>query len=259
MAATGVLLALGALGLAGPDAASAAAAADCHATNAEELSFRKIYGFSTDPDVIHAVLADPYPNCDWGIPLTDAESAEINRRSGVAQEINGLNEYILHHSDVFGGLYIDNPAGGIVVLLTIATTPDANLAEAEGLIPGDVDYRVRTVKYSRRELVDLMPKILKAGNGAVNGTGLDEMNNRVDVSIDPARFDETRAALLAKFPDDMLSFESSDGGHDTIGQPPTDAAPSPALRNTFELAPWLSAAILGSALAYALRRRLRTR
>ena len=57
---------------------------------ASAMRFRQVLGLANDPSRVRASLLDSttYPNTDWGLPLTQSEAAEIERRAN-AQEALG--------------------------------------------------------------------------------------------------------------------------------------------------------------------------
>jgi hypothetical protein len=86
---------------------------------ASAILLRESFGLRADAGYVAAVAADPAATTvDLGIPLLPAEAVEIRRRFAQQEEgVGPLVAYGAAHPDEFGGLYIDQPAGGVIVLL----------------------------------------------------------------------------------------------------------------------------------------------
>ncbi len=215
-------------------------AASCGSTFEESLDFREAFGLSTDPDLIQRLLDDPAADCTWGVPLTPEESDEMERRGSVQQYIGALAGHVNRHDDAFGGLYIDQRAGGTVVLLTTPSTTQAQVDEAlslvDGAAPGWLEVITREVKYSQRHLTatqDEISGLMSVDDPRVEGIvglGLATIENRIEVDILVPRFTAVRDFLLERYPEDLLSFvERSSGDSNLCGwcdddPPDTDAS-----------------------------------
>ena len=153
--------------------------------------------------------------------------------AALAPGVSDANEYVVHHPDQFGGIYIDLEANRQIVILTVPETTDASLAAVTGLLR-DTPYRVRGVKYSFAHLEDLVTEIVNLwpyATSGINSAGVDTIANRVEVTINPDKFRATRALLVDRYPADVLHVIAEPPGHDVGGNPPpTDLAPvqSPA-------------------------------
>lgn len=202
--------------------ATLARAASCGSTFEASLDFRETFGLSTDPELIHRLLADPAADCTWTVPLTSEEAAEIDRRNMIELYIGGLSGFVDQHGDAFGGLYIDQQAGGIVVLLTTPSTTQAQIDEALALIaPGAPDWlqvTTREVKYSQRRLSTTQDEIsaLSAAEDprveGIVGLGRGTSENRVEVDILVSSFAAVRSFLLERYPEDLLLFVERTSG-----------------------------------------------
>ncbi|MDQ3407004.1 MAG: hypothetical protein M3472_02455 [Chloroflexota bacterium] len=200
--------------------ATPAQAASCGSTFEESLDFREAFGLSTDPELIQRLLDDPAADCTWGVPLTPEESDEMDRRNSVELYIRALAGYVDRHDDDFGGLYIDQGAGGTVVLLTIPSTTQAQVDEALSLVdrgaPGSLEVVTREVKYSQRRLYTTQDEIedlwADPRMEGIVGFGPSIIENRVEVDILVPRFAAVRDFLLGRYPEDLLSFVERTSG-----------------------------------------------
>ncbi len=225
-----------------------AKAASC-GTFETSLDFRQTFGLSAATDLIRRLLDDPAANCTWGVPLTTEEAAGIDRRNAVELYLGDLTRFVDRHDDAFGGLYIDQRAGGTVVLLTTPSTTQALIDEALSVIPPDApdwfEVVTREVKYSQLRLTEMMEEIkdLIAADSRVAGIvgyGPAVIENRVEVGILEPRFAAVRDFLLERYPEDLLALVERHGwDHSVCGwcdeEPPrtdvamTHATPSVAL------------------------------
>jgi len=221
-----------------------AKAASCGSTFERSLDFRQTFGLSTDADLIRRLQDDPAANCTWGVPLTSEEAAGIDRRNAVELYLGDLTRLVDRHDDAFGGLYIDQRAGGTVVLLTTPSTTQALIDEALSVIPPDApdwfEVVTREVKYSQLRLTEMMDEIkaLIAADSRVAGIvgyGPSVIENRVEVGILEPRFAAVRDFLLERYPEDLLAFVARRSGDSAVcgwcdEEPPrTDVAMSPAM------------------------------
>ncbi len=220
-----------------------AKAASC-GTFETSLDFRQTFGLSTDADLIRRLLDDPAADCTWNVPLTSEEAAGIERRNAVVQYMGDLTRFVDRHDDAFGGLYIDQRAGGTVVLLTTPSTTQALIDEALSVIHPDApdwfEVVTREVKYSQLRLTEMMDEItdLIAADSRVAGIvgyGPAVIENRVEVDILKPRFAAVRDFLLERYPEDLLAFVERRSGDSSLcgwcdEEPPrTDVAMSPAV------------------------------
>ncbi len=252
--------------------ATPAQAASCGSTFEESLHFREAFGLSTDPDLIQRLLDDPAADCTWGVPLAPEESDEMEGRGSVQRYIGALAGHVYRHDDAFGGLYIDQRAGGTVVLLTIPSTTQAQVDEAlslvDGAAPGWLEVITREVKYSQRHLTatqDEISGLMSVDDPRVEGIvglGLATIENRIEVDILVPRFTAVRDFLLERYPEDLLSFvERSSGDSSLCGwcdddPPDTDASVTTGVPSSLLAA---LAAAFGATTAFVLARGPRRR
>lgn len=145
------------------------------------LAFRSEFGLRADPGFVSSVTAfDP----DWGLPLTAGESADLAQRVKVQAGLGPLQASLSELDPaLFGGIYIDENAGGIV---DIALTGDIGAASMDTLVgsaPFGAKLRFRQVAHSWSEL-----QVIQAAIGTFLGAGItyvssDVVNNTVEVSV----------------------------------------------------------------------------
>ena len=146
------------------------------------LAFRTEFGLRIDPGFVSDVTSfDP----DWGVPLTAGESTDLAQRVKVQAELGPL-QASLNKLDpaIFGGLYIDQHAGGIV---DIALTRDLDATSMDALVataPSGARLRFRQVAHSWAELQGLQAAIGKFLGAGVTYVSSDVVNNTVEVSVD---------------------------------------------------------------------------
>ncbi len=112
--------------------------------------------------------------CQVGQPPTAPEASPI--------PVDELIAYGAQHADQFGGLYIDNNAGGVVVMLFTAALERHQQAVA-ALAPAGVRVQIRVCRFTEAELTALMDELVAdaelSGQLEEIGIGLDTINNVV--------------------------------------------------------------------------------
>ncbi len=85
---------------------------------ADAIVTRTALGLRSDAEYVEAVhaAADSVRH-DIGLLVTPEEAAELDRRFEAQDDLSALAAYGAEHPDTFGGMYIDQAAGGDVVLL----------------------------------------------------------------------------------------------------------------------------------------------
>jgi hypothetical protein len=116
------------------------------------IGFRTAFGLRADPAYVRSVALDSGSSSErWDVPLTAAEEAEMARRTSFQEDLDGLLAVGSSRADIFGGLRIDQPAGGVI---DIALTTDtlANRALFASVAPPGSTIRFRTVTRTQRQL-----------------------------------------------------------------------------------------------------------
>jgi hypothetical protein len=211
--------------LAAPSSVHAADGASCAVPVREAVEFREQFAFSTDHELIRRLNADPDADCEWSVPLTADESAELTRRSQIGSQAQALNRFVDAHEDAFGGIYIDQHAGGQIVLLVAPGGSDRLLADALATLPASVDRRWERVTWSQKALKDFRAEILDRYPYAVfgvNSIGIDVMHNRLEIRINPEHFRRTSTRIIDSYSADLYFLISAGPGRDVGDLPPTD-------------------------------------
>jgi hypothetical protein len=153
----------------------------------EAMRFRTEFGLRADPSVIAMVENDPTLWRKYGIALTKAEQADIDRRVAVSQQLGPLNQHLAMDPD-YAGMYIDQAAGGII---DIATAGDpASLAPVVAQFgPSGVRYRTHQVPYSRIYLESILNRVESdlqtptVDKSQITSVAVDTIGNRVKIGV----------------------------------------------------------------------------
>ena len=162
---------------------------------AAAVQFRQSVGLRADDAWVRAVAADPGAVWQYGVPLTIAEQAELDRRSADVGTLGPiLQAYGDDHAAEFAGLFIDQAAGGVLVMLFTDHIAEHDAAIRQ-LVRPDARVEVRHAPIAETDLMALMDRItaddarLKALGVAVLTTSLDPRANRVGVGVSTQRQD----------------------------------------------------------------------
>lgn len=154
---------------------------------ARATEFREELGLDSSRSHIEGLARDARASREFGIPLTGAEAAELNRRVAMQQGLNPLKAYLKTRAD-FGGLYIDQSAGGVVNIILTGESSEADvLQRARELAPGDAPLRIRAGQRSLAELERTLDSIATEMSGRLAGqiasAGIVEDRNAVEVAL----------------------------------------------------------------------------
>ena len=161
------------------------------------IRFRVSFGLEADPAKLAEYHADPHMSRRYGLPLTKAEESELARRDRLVDGLDALIDEV-GADPRFGGLFFDQPAGGVV---DIAVTRDAAelAARAQAALPSDAEIRTRVIEDPLADLqatqgviTDDWPSWDDAGV-QIASVGVDVRANRVRVTV----ADMTRAGQAA--------------------------------------------------------------
>lgn len=169
---------------------------------AEAIARRQAFGLRADPEYVAMVAEDPMAvMSEFGMLLLPEEVDELNRRMQAQIELGQLQQYGLQHPDQFGGMYIDNEAGGTVVLLF--TNDVARHAQAAAaLAPPGVTVHVRSCRHTEAELAALLEAL---DFEALRREGYDVISAAVDtignlVALDArSNIPDAKARLEARY------------------------------------------------------------
>ncbi|HEX2766552.1 MAG TPA: hypothetical protein VHR55_07965 [Candidatus Limnocylindria bacterium] len=154
----------------------------------EALRFRAEFGLPAGEAYVKAVAARSDVSLAWGVPLTPAEAAEMDRRARLADGMEALNARAATIPEL-GAVYFDQRAGGEIVV-AIAGDPAPHRAALSRLAPEGASVRMERVAYSLRQLLDTQAAILgdrdelSSAGIVINSVTADESGNRVEVGVD---------------------------------------------------------------------------
>jgi hypothetical protein len=159
----------------------------------EAVRTRTEYGLRHDLAWIREVAADPTSTQEFGVPMLPAETASLFARNNLPDPVRRVLD--AHgHTDEFGGLYIDNVQGGVVVVLW-TTDPAVHEAAIRPKLPPCHPVEFRQVQWSEQELrgwqdrisadMDWMTDIA----AKATGVGADISDNVVNIDISSANPD----------------------------------------------------------------------
>lgn len=186
---------------------------------AQWVSIRRAYGLSDDPIRVDALAGstEDVGSADWGIPMTaeEAEAVDINGRNLF---VRAAHEQLVPYArslKSFAGLYVDQLAGGDIVVQLTDINPEA-VAAIQARAPKDTrKVRVVAARYPNALLESTARSIAKSRNSLLaglsfTGVALDTVGNRVRVEIAPGSGHDLRALgerLSATFGVDVVIAE----------------------------------------------------
>lgn len=160
---------------------------DLPADIADAIARREDFGLRADVDHVEAVHAAPDSvRHEIGMLVTPEEAAELDRRFAAQDGFGVLAAYGAEHPDTFGGMYIDQAAGGDVVLL-FTRDVEQHARAAAALAPAGVAVRVRRVDFTEAELTELIDSLdfgsMQAPELEMVGTWVDVIRNVVTLEV----------------------------------------------------------------------------
>lgn len=187
---------------------------------ADAIRFRSEFGLRSDVEFVRAVAADPRASdLEHGVPLLPEEIADLNQRASSADAVVAVIEKeAARHRDEYGGLYIDQERGGVVVSLWTK-----NLAEHAAKIQLSLNPRFRAefrpARFTEAELNDLQERIgtewewMLAIPAKMTSSAVNIISNRIDLYISSA-IPGASAAVLDHYgaPPGMLLVQSDGTG-----------------------------------------------
>jgi hypothetical protein len=162
---------------------------------AEAIELRLSFGLRADEAWVREVASDPGALRNYGVPLTPAEEAELNARSAAVHELAPiLQEYGTQHPEDFAGVFIDQEAGGVMVVLFVDHLEEHGAAIAKIVRPG-ARIEIRPAPASEADLAALMNRVIQ-DEAALRGVGVfvitasaDEESGTVEVGVSTERGD----------------------------------------------------------------------
>lgn len=155
---------------------------------AAAMRFRSEFGLTTDLAHVRAAASRVDVSWDWGVPLAPEEDQELRRRDAIAQQMGPLNRRALELPEL-GAVWFDQQAGGEIVV-AMAGDPESYRAEIAKLVPHGANFRMESVRYPLRQLLDvhdtIIDEYLELAEAGINVTAVivDESGNRVEVGVD---------------------------------------------------------------------------
>lgn len=127
-----------------------------------DIEVRKTLAFRSDRAYVEQLQNSPEDmgTAEFGIPLTAIERQELGRRQAIVDLFSERMEAAARARPDYGGIYMDHPRGGKVVVLTTGNV-DAVRAELLGIEPGMADdLVVEHVDVTEQQLIDAMKKVI---------------------------------------------------------------------------------------------------
>lgn len=165
------------------------------------VRIRMEWGLPSDLAFIAKVAADPTATSEFGAPFLPSEIAEIGARGERADRIIPIvQQYAAGNTAVFGGLWIDQSAGGLV---TASFTDDLvrHQAVLADLLAGQGVVRIVQARYAESVMRALQDRIttdrawFETIPAKLLGVGYDVIANAVEINVSTANPDV--AALVS--------------------------------------------------------------
>lgn len=157
-----------------------------------------------------------------GLPLTAAELAEVERREATYTVFHESLEAKLRARDDFGGIYIDQHAGGKVVVLTTGDAEELATQVQRAVPTIDDDVVVREVEFSAAQLRLAKDRLTRESEARFGGipvlaVGVDFERTAIIVRVPRDRIDDAR--LYAQAASDAIEGITVrvEGGEENVG------------------------------------------
>jgi hypothetical protein len=192
--------------------------------------FRDTFGLRADIDFVRG-LATQAATEPWPVPLTAAENAEMGRRVAIQNGMAPLHAFGAANPDAFGGVWIDQSAGGVVEVQLIGDL-NAHAATVHARAPQAAQVRLVEVDNTFAELTALTDTLDKDRDYLASlGTEAFEIipdvrTNRVQLGLSVAS-EQIQAALdqrygaglVSTFVADLATLTACNSRNDCIGPP----------------------------------------
>lgn len=199
-------------------------------TSAEEADaarFRQEFGLNSDPAYIASLYASPSVDAmsqDYGTPLTQDELHDMRSRLVLQNAVDSLGaQAAAAYPDTYGGMWIDQQAGGIVHLAFTRNAAASVAALAQTVPQFAADLVPNTVAYTLNQLSATVAAISAdvqslSGQGInILGVHLDLLGNAVDAMV-PSVTTSIVAALTGTYGNLVTTLSAS--GTDTLDANP---------------------------------------
>jgi hypothetical protein len=181
-------------------------------SEAKALRLRQTFGFDSSLATIRRAEEDPrYSADEYGVPLSKAEIAEMERRAQIQLDLREAR-HVTRADAHSAGNYLDQAKGALPVFL-FTDDPANHINQIRDLVPNRTEFLVRQVTRTRNQLDSVQDKIddswdeLRASGIDINLTGIDTSGNTVVVGVSKLT-PEIEASMQSKF-GDGLSFRES--------------------------------------------------
>ena len=186
------------------EASAPAAVADIPQSDYDtQVRLREEFGFDASASHIAEVNAGDLSRDRLGIPLTAAEDADMARRAELSPIIQKIDA-LLEPTGLYGGGWIDNKAGGQVVVAYVGDLTPAVQATVTSLVGRLAETTFKPVNQSVDSLYALESDIANSklfGELAFEGSGVDIINSIVTVDLSPDSPENAEATLTARYGD----------------------------------------------------------
>lgn len=131
---------------------------------AEDIRFRREFGLNASLAHIrrlHNVRSEAAPRSEanYGVLLTPSEQNEMRRRDRVSNEVGEVRQWAIKNvRDRFGGIWIDQDAGGLVYA-AFTDDPERYRPRIEAMLSEPQNLRLQRASYSEAELDALHARI----------------------------------------------------------------------------------------------------
>ena len=121
------------------------------------IEARRHYGFDTDPEVVRAIMRDPWQPASrkFGFPMTAAEESAIWSMSAKASQAGHVQPR-LRKLPTYAGLWQDQRSGGDFAIALTEADPEV-LAQIDGWMAGP--WRLVIVPFTERELRQALRRV----------------------------------------------------------------------------------------------------
>lgn len=192
-------------------------------TNDDAAQFRQTFGLNATPEVLRTAAADTttYSTWPYGVPLSKVEIAEMGRRAQVQAAVNKLLPQT-RSLPGWGGVYLDQQAGGQPVFLFTSGLPKDVRDQIASALPAGTAFRVEAATRTEAQLLAQKAKI-EADLPSTWASGIDVVRVAVKTSENRLRIgvhdltDAERQMLLARYGAEIDVFEDGVAVSDACG------------------------------------------
>lgn len=165
-------------------------------------AMRSSYGFDATPETMAAIARDPQNRSSFeevGVPFTAEELIEVRTRAEIGHESAAIADDLYARRD-FGGMFIDNEAGGVLRVLFTARLSDEEKDSIRSRFSSPKRVQFGIVEHSHRELLAVADAIADttSRDSLVHSGGLDVPRNAVYVVVDDFGERSQRSSLQSE-------------------------------------------------------------